>query len=193
MKNFAIFMLLLSIAVVSFVNRAFLGLPLYFAVFALMPLWIWMYWHGSTYVAEDAVRRIEKSPHVLSFMAGRVPPFGGEIERGRLTVGPSGACFYVRGKGKLPPSLAWSLPVGEIASFGIGTVLGKRKGIVFYTKSGEASFTAAKLEGRTEEFQRALGWRSLPQVPQKVEVYGEASDAPSFDEAVRNASGKPKR
>ena len=80
MKTFASLMLLVSVFVVSFVNRAYIGLPLYFGMFALMPLWVWLFYAGGYRVTPAQVEKVRKEPFRYSFMAIRSNRLQGQSE-----------------------------------------------------------------------------------------------------------------
>lgn len=191
MKSFATFMLLLSVLAVSFLNRAVIGVGLYFGIFALMPLWIWMFYYSSYVVTEKQVRQVRKDPFSCSFMASRVSPLKDSVEHGRLVVDRSGVEFYLLDKDRSRPvKKAWSLKTKEIRSFAVGKVEGSKSGVIFYLDGADATFYAFHAEKRKAAIMQALGWQAQEVKPTLVDVGGEAADAPSFSEALKEHEQK---
>ncbi len=190
MKTFASLMLLVSVFVVSFVNRSYIGLPLYFGLFALMPLWVWMFYAGGYRITPERVRKVRKEPFDCSFMATRTNRLQGQTEYGRLIVTPNTVDFYVRSKHRhVPCELAWTIPVSRLRSFALEKGDMGRYTLTFMTDDGEVTFGLRKMEDGKEVLMKALGWDQVPGYG-PVSVSGEAADAPSFDEAVRQAGNK---
>lgn len=188
MKTFASFMLLVSVFVVSFLNRSFIGLPLYFGIFALMPLWVWMFYAGGYRLTPERVRKVRKEPFDCSFMATRANRLQGQVEYGRLVVTSASVEFYVRSKRRhVPCELAWTIPVGELRSFALEKGDMGRYTLTFMTDDGEVSFGLRRMENGKEVLMKALGWNQVPGYG-PVSVSGDAAEAPSFEEAVKKQS-----
>lgn len=192
MKTFASLMLLVSVFVVSFVNRAYIGLPLYFGMFALMPLWVWLFYAGGYRVTPAQVEKVRKEPFHYSFMAIRSNRLQGQSEYGRLVVTSSSVEFYVRGKRhRVPCERVWSIAVDQLRSFALEKGEMGRDTLTFMTDDGSVSFGARKIEGGRQGLMEALGWSRVPGYG-PVSVEGSAAEAPSFDEALRQAQSSQK-
>lgn len=187
MKTFASLMLLVSVFIVSFIDRSYIGLPLYFGLFALMPLWIWLFYVGGYRVTEKQVRQVRKEPFPVSFMATRASQLQGQVEYGRLVLSPTTVEFYVKSRKRhVPCEKVWSVPTDQVRSFALEKGdMGKYQ-LTFMLDAGEVHFGLRKVEEGKEKLMQALGWSQLPGYGD-ASVSGEAAEAPSFEEALKHS------
>lgn len=184
---FAVLMLV-SVFIIAFINRQWLGLPLYYAQFPLLALWAYLFWYFSYAVSEKKVRRVKKEPFDLSYQAGMVPASGsGSVQQGRLVITKDAIEFYTLSREEdTPCARFWWISSDKLASFSVGTVLGRARGITFTTKKGNYAFTARKAD--KEAITHALGWDKAPgRNAESPSTAGEAASAPGFDEALRKS------
>jgi hypothetical protein len=186
MKHVAQFMMLASVFVIAFINPSALGKPLYYSLFPLLFFWVWVFYQTSYVVSEKKVRKVRKEDFSCSFNCGMVPQVGsGDLRRGRLVVTKEGLDLYTlleKPEKGVPCERSWHLDIKEIRSFGIGSVLANRPGVIFYLDEGDVRFVHYGAKKEKDAITKALGWDEIPKKPENVTVSDEAASAPSFTE-----------
>ncbi|AEV30246.1 hypothetical protein SpiGrapes_2485 [Sphaerochaeta pleomorpha str. Grapes] len=175
--------------VIVFFSPAKIGVVLYYSLFPLLFVLVYLFYLISYGVSEKDVQKVRNEPYTLSFFCGMVPPLGeGDLIRGRLVIDHKQLVLYKRSdtawSKDVPCKPVWNLDVSELSSIGVGPVLSVRKGLVFYVGENSFRFVYAKAKKQKSKIVEALGWSENPQVPQGVEVFSEAANAPSFPKAV---------
>ncbi|MGH0052832.1 MAG: hypothetical protein ACQ5SW_05540 [Sphaerochaetaceae bacterium] len=160
-----------------FINPAYIGRGIYYALFPFLFLLVWVFYRITYYVSEKEVRRATDVPFGYSLFCAMVPPLGeGDLVRGRLVVTKKDIILF-RKDGNKPVKESYRLSIAEIKGFSIGKVLSVRNGITFKAKDYEVKFVVSRAHTKKEALTAALGWNTDAQ---EVEVGGDAGQAPSF-------------
>lgn len=186
MKILLKFLLLALTLVVVFVSPIRIGIVAYYSIFPLLFFLVFLFYVVSYWVSDSDVQKVRQEGYEYSLYCGKLPPSGeGDLLRGRLVITDQEVKLYQRvQKGrtkKTPCTEVWSLDVPSIRSLGFGKVLGVRKGLIFYLDEESVSFLSRKASKQKEAIINALGWEEN----HAVQVSGDASEAPSFTEAVQ--------
>lgn len=190
MKNLLKLLLLALTLVVVFVSPVQIGIVAYYMIFPLLFFLVFLFYIVSYWVSESDVEKVRSEGYEYSLFCGKNPPSGdGDLLRGRLVITEKDVKLYQRvqkGRTRKAPCVeAWSLDVSSIRSLGFGKVHGVRKGLILYLDEGSVSFLGRNAVKQKEEILEALGWGDKSLIPQVVEVSGDASEAPSFADALK--------